>query len=246
MIVLIGVMLQGTTRHHESSQGISVWRRLVYLEVDESGEASALPLSGYTRSFGRHPIFHDEVHQRGFLHRLDVPSSGLILVASTYEAFYDLQFQLSLGLITRDYTSLCHGCFCGDRDVRASVVWSDFGFHQDTPSQVASGVSSRSHIKLLKLFTTTSSRSFSLLGIRIATGRKHQIRVHLAHVGHPTVSDGTLVENSTHILDILIFRMCVFPNATKDSIQQVPHIRKTVPGARETFSIGRALRCSEG
>ena len=187
--------------------------------MDESGEASALPLSYYISSFKRHPIFSDEAHQRGFLHRLDVPSSGLILVASTYEAYYDLQFQLSLGMITRDYTSLCHGWFAGDRDVRASVAWSDSGVQQDTPSVVsqssAARSNARSHVKLLghlrhlghlghSVRSTGSTGStgrtrtaigtaVSLLGIRIATGRKHQIRVHLAHVGHPTVSDGGLL-----------------------------------------------------
>ena len=178
--------------------------------MDESGEASALPLSYYISSFKRHPIFNDEAHQRGFLHRLDVPSSGLILVASTYEAYYDLQFQLSLGMIIRDYTSLCHGWFAGDRDVRASVAWSDSGVQQDTPSVASRARSNaRSHVKLLGHLVdlghsatwstpwtpstgTAMGSAVSLLGIRIATGRKHQIRVHLAHVGHPTVSDGGL------------------------------------------------------
>ena len=41
--------------------------------------------------FGGNAIFRDPTHQRGFLHRLDVPSSGLVLVAKSFEAFYDLQ-----------------------------------------------------------------------------------------------------------------------------------------------------------
>ncbi|OLP88849.1 Pentatricopeptide repeat-containing protein, chloroplastic [Symbiodinium microadriaticum] len=53
-----------------------------------------------------------ESHNFGFLHRLDVPSSGLIAFAKTYAAFYDLQFQLHLGRITRDYTCLAHGWLC--------------------------------------------------------------------------------------------------------------------------------------
>ncbi len=201
----------------------------VTLEVDESGEASALPLSRYISSLNfKHPgssILVDESHQRGFLHRLDVPSSGLILVASSYEAYYDLQFQLSLGMITRDYTSLCHGWFSGNRAVRASVTWSDTGFQQDTPSQVKPGSNAESHIKLLAhVHTSTQAKNaasnltcldaregqkqlgaqsaMSLLGIRIATGRKHQIRVHLAYVGHPTVSDAVYSSSSTYQEDL--------------------------------------------
>ena len=60
-------------------------------------------------SFGNAPIFYDVQHNFGFLHRLDVPSSGLILVAKTYEAFYDMQVQLHAGEMHRDYTVLCHG-----------------------------------------------------------------------------------------------------------------------------------------
>eukprot|EP00435_Cladocopium_sp_Y103_P053406 s256_g17.t1 len=58
----------------------------------------------------------DVEHNYGFLHRLDVPSSGLILLARSYEAFYDLQLQLYSGLMVREYTVLCHGCLmCGTR-----------------------------------------------------------------------------------------------------------------------------------
>ncbi|CAE7904851.1 unnamed protein product, partial [Symbiodinium necroappetens] len=55
------------------------------------------------------PIFEDPGHYHGFLHRLDVPSSGLILVATSYEAYYDLQVQLHSGQVQRDYTVLHHG-----------------------------------------------------------------------------------------------------------------------------------------
>lgn len=52
-----------------------------------------LKLSDYVQQqFGvrQFPILADEVHQHGYLHRLDLPSSGLVMTAKTYQAFYDL------------------------------------------------------------------------------------------------------------------------------------------------------------
>merc|ERR1719198_1949977 len=56
----------------------------------------------------KHSICIDAEHNCGFIHRLDVPCSGLILVAKTYEAYYDLVVQLNAGKIIRDYIVLCH------------------------------------------------------------------------------------------------------------------------------------------
>ncbi len=52
-----------------------------------------LKLSDYVQqqfAIRQFPILADEVHQHGFLHRLDLPSSGLVMTAKTYQAFYDL------------------------------------------------------------------------------------------------------------------------------------------------------------
>lgn len=159
------------------------------VEVDESGDASGLPLSQYVQKLCNKPIHYDESHQRGFLHRLDVPSSGMILVASTFSAYYDLQFQLSAGMLIRDYAVQSHG-WCSDREmIRASVVWADTGSQKDSPSRVIAGENSQTHLKVL-LHSIHMGRALSFMAIRIGTGRKHQIRVHTAHVGHATVSDG--------------------------------------------------------
>ncbi|CAE7804072.1 rluD, partial [Symbiodinium necroappetens] len=159
------------------------------MQVDESGDASGLPLSRYVQKLCNMPIHYDESHQRGFLHRLDVPSSGMILVASTFSAYYDLQFQLSAGMLTRDYAVQSHG-WCSDRGtIRASVAWADTGSKKDSPSRVTAGENSQTHLKVL-LHSIHMGRALSFMAIRIGTGRKHQIRVHTAHVGHATVSDG--------------------------------------------------------
>ena len=57
----------------------------------------------------KYPILADIKCKNGFLHRLDVPSSGLILVAKKYNAYFDLLMQLHRGEIHRDYLVLLHG-----------------------------------------------------------------------------------------------------------------------------------------
>ncbi|CAE7946649.1 EMB2654 [Symbiodinium sp. KB8] len=66
------------------------------------GGHSRLQLVAFAQDrFGDRQIFRDASHHHGFLHRLDVPSSGLVVVSKTFEAFYDLQLQLHAGRVCR-------------------------------------------------------------------------------------------------------------------------------------------------
>ncbi|CAK9097827.1 Ribosomal large subunit pseudouridine synthase D (23S rRNA pseudouridine(1911/1915/1917) synthase) (rRNA pseudouridylate synthase D) (rRNA-uridine isomerase D), partial [Durusdinium trenchii] len=134
--------------------------------------------------------------QNGFLHRLDVPSSGLILAARHVRAFYDLKMQLALGEIQRDYMVLGHGWIPSSRSVESAVHW--LGRLSEKPSVVAYGKRARSRLKLLKHlvspFNTTArgerSSCCSFVKVHIMTGRRHQIRLHMAFIGAPVVGDG--------------------------------------------------------
>ena len=141
----------------------------------------------------------DAEHNFGFLHRLDVPSSGLILHAQNYEAFYDLQLQLYSGLMIRDYTVLCHGFL--------TRQWLDFRlFYQGSaPSQVGGrGKVSVSRLSSENFFYGASAVSLTLTLWCIQTGRRHQIRSHAAHVGHSTVRDRIYSSSSTFLADSTI------------------------------------------
>ena len=88
--------------------------------LDEQNIVSKL--SRYVQSLGHRAIALDPDHNFGILHRLDVPSSGLVLVAKTYKAYYDLQLQLNVGNVTRDYVVLCHGWMSSElREISASL-----------------------------------------------------------------------------------------------------------------------------
>ena len=164
-------------------------------------------LSFFVRSLrpGRqYPIVRDTTHQRGFLHRLDVPSSGLILVATSFEGFYDLKFQLATGLLTRAYVILCHGLLSPSRaGVRSPINWLSVGPDSNRASSVQdSGRPSQTYMRLLAR-AFQGKRALSLVHVKIMTGRRHQIRVHTSFVGHPTLADGKYSSTHTYMEDLV-------------------------------------------
>ena len=100
--------------------------------LDEQNIVSKL--SRYVQSLGHRATALDPDHNFGILHRLDVPSSGLVLVAKTYKAYYDLQLQLNVGSVTRDYVVLCHGWMSPKlREITARAYWIK---DSDLPSEI--------------------------------------------------------------------------------------------------------------
>merc|ERR1712110_403722 len=76
---------------------------------------------------GPWPILDDAGHHNGLLHRLDVPCSGLVLMAKSYRAYYDLKLQLNAGGMARDYVVLCHGTpQAGSFEVNEPVYWREW------------------------------------------------------------------------------------------------------------------------
>ncbi|CAK9045149.1 unnamed protein product [Durusdinium trenchii] len=152
-------------------------------------------------SLRRFHLLSDSAFSHGFLHRLDVPTSGLILVAKTHRAFYDMRLQLASGLLKRDYTVLCHGFIPEKRDeVRSPVHWWSDG--RSTSSSV--GQFGRPSITIYYNCShyLGENDSLCLVSIRILTGRKHQIRVHSAHIGHPVVCDERYSAEKTYRSDM--------------------------------------------
>ncbi|CAJ1397096.1 unnamed protein product [Effrenium voratum] len=145
----------------------------------------------------QHPILWDAEQQFGFLHRLDVPSSGLLLAATSYERYYELQLQLRTGSMTRDYAILSHGWWPSNRrSIHASVYWGE-------RTLCRAGGRGKPSVTLPKVLGHLAQRGecFSFLVARILTGRRHQIRTHFAHVGHPVVADHQYTARSTRRRD---------------------------------------------
>jgi 23S rRNA pseudouridine1911/1915/1917 synthase len=122
------------------------------------------------------------VPRAGIVHRIDKDTSGLLVVARTLEAHTGLVAMLREHEITREYVALCVGAMTGGGTVDKSI-----GRHRTDRLRMAvraDGRAAVTHYRLVERFAF-----HSLLRVMLETGRTHQIRVHLAHIGHPLVGD---------------------------------------------------------
>jgi 23S rRNA pseudouridine1911/1915/1917 synthase len=123
----------------------------------------------------------------GIVHRLDKGTSGLLVVARTAGAFRALVEQLATRTMERQYLALVTGHVVDDR----GVVEAPIGRSARTPTKMAvmaEGKGARTTYTVLER-RGAGAESTSLLALALESGRTHQIRVHMAAVGHPVVGD---------------------------------------------------------
>lgn len=119
----------------------------------------------------------------GIVHRIDKDTAGLLIVAKTDGAHVGLAEQIATHSFTRCYEAVVRGC----PKLTEGKVDAPIGRHRVDRKRMAvvqDGRNAITHYSLIKQY-----KGYSHLRLKLETGRTHQIRVHMAHIGHPVVGD---------------------------------------------------------
>lgn len=121
----------------------------------------------------------------GLVHRIDKDTTGLLVIARTMAAYQNLVGQLQARTIKRVYHSIVMGLIHRPTGT-IDTLMGRHPVHRTRMAVVGHGKNAITHYRTLSRFANTT-----YLEIRLETGRTHQIRVHMQHIGHPIFGDPT-------------------------------------------------------
>jgi 23S rRNA pseudouridine1911/1915/1917 synthase len=124
----------------------------------------------------------------GIVHRLDKETSGLIVVAKNDKAHRKLAEQFSSRKVHKKYIALVHGWPKRSKGTINAPIARDASRRTRMTTRGSGGRDALSHYQVIEQVESPYGK-FALVEVRIETGRTHQIRVHMASLGHPVVGD---------------------------------------------------------
>ncbi|GAO52870.1 RNA pseudouridine synthase [Aneurinibacillus tyrosinisolvens] len=120
----------------------------------------------------------------GIVHRIDKDTSGLIMAAKNDKAHESLAAQLKEHSVTRRYVALVHGVISHEKGTIDAPIGRDPKNRQQMAVVFDNSKPAVSHFAVLERF-----KDFTLVELKLETGRTHQIRVHMKYIDHPLVGD---------------------------------------------------------
>ena len=133
------------------------------------------------------------VMRPGIVHRIDMDTTGSIIVCKNDIAHNHIAAQLKEHSITRKYHAICHGVIKDD----SGTINKPIGRHPNDRKKMAvnerNGKEAITHFKVLERF-----RDYTYIECQLETGRTHQIRVHMSSIGHPLLGDEVYAPGRKH------------------------------------------------
>ncbi len=199
-----------------------------YVVVDKPAGAPSHPLKeGEAGTLAgalvaRYPEMRDVGYRRrepGILHRLDNDTSGVMLAARDQETFDALRKQLQAGEIEKTYLARCQGIVPAPLVIDTPIA-NDPRDHRKVRSCIDPREIKRLRAQPAKteVLTSTPAPHGSLVEVRVNNARRHQIRVHLASIGHPLLGDplygGPRLQAQGHLLHATSIRIGTLSTTT--------------------------------
>lgn len=128
-------------------------------------------------------INDDDMVRPGIVHRIDKDTSGLLMVAKNNLAKQSLMEQLKEKSNLREYLAIVHGNF-EEKNGKIDAPLGRSKFDRKKQAVIDGGRHAVTHFTVLEQF-----ENYSLLKLKLETGRTHQIRVHMQYIGHPVAGD---------------------------------------------------------
>lgn len=186
-------MLVRVSKHRGKTDLRSRWIQLIYEDKDivvVNKEPGILSMAATPRQFCIKDILDGYFDKRNFkchahvVHRLDKETSGLLVYAKTIEAARTLQTDWKSYCYDRRYLAVVEGRMEREGSTLQSWLKDDKNYYTHS-----SPVDDGGKLAITHYHTLQSSDKYSLVEMRLETGRKNQIRVQMADIGHPVVGD---------------------------------------------------------